>query len=585
LRPLKELSSLHLNGNQITRIQSTDFEGLTKLRVLSLSTCGIREVEPFTFVGMSLLESLILSKNQLREIATEVFSGLQSLQTLDLKNNQIATFAFDNWPPAELPSLFSLWLDGNPISRDMPKAKWYMKATMEFQQRQPLDRAKQVQCEKTSKYLLNCDYSKFGDDWGHSCSGRGISCIPNFNEVTVDAEAVRIFRTELDVLDAQIFQRQFKSEHLRRIEKLDLSSNRIKFIDDAAFLGLSALSEINLSGNELWSVPTKSFRPLTALQTLNFSSNPIFLNEEPGDVNVTTGLRLDKLYLEKCRITGTHFWKIMHMCSGVRTLSLAFNLIQSIPDSAENQSESLIELLHMNNNGLTSLSFAFHPSFGHLKQLYLDENPIRLDSNSSRKLGSNNVLEFLSLRKCDIMELPKEAFTGFRNLRYLDLDSNLLKAVTPSAFSGMDQLGIVSVVQHGKLRLHLPDLKPLLELPKLMELRIGDFETAHWVSSPQSVDHFNSNSLALPPRKSLLDGIRCNCDVSLNYCIGNWVQGPRENPTWKCVVTSKWYKALEYMDRHKEDIILATILILVFGFSLLIPMAPDIIQFWNFLYY
>uniref|UniRef100_A0A803J730 Leucine rich repeat containing 26 n=1 Tax=Xenopus tropicalis TaxID=8364 RepID=A0A803J730_XENTR len=90
-------------------------------------------------------------------------------------------------------------------------------------------------------------------------------------------------------------------QRYRRMEHLDLRSNRISTIHSRAFRYQQNLTYLDLSANQLATIPAELFRPLANLLTLDLGNNRI--SELPGSA-LDSSLALDTLYLHNNALTG-----------------------------------------------------------------------------------------------------------------------------------------------------------------------------------------------------------------------------------------------------------------------------------------
>jgi hypothetical protein len=112
-------TALELTGNQITRIESGAFNGLTNLTVLGLCDISISRIESGAFSGLPNLDTLYVCDNpQLSSIESGAFSGLTNLTELwldwNLRLSRIESGAF-----SELTNLIVLSLGDSRAMREL----------------------------------------------------------------------------------------------------------------------------------------------------------------------------------------------------------------------------------------------------------------------------------------------------------------------------------------------------------------------------------------------------------------------------------------------------------------------------------
>jgi Leucine-rich repeat (LRR) protein len=110
---MSNLGELHLEGNQITRLESGGFQALSNLQTLYLLSNQITSIENGDFQGLNNLQTLGLSANQITNLENGAFQGLSNLQGLYLYGNSITSLesgAFQG-----LSNLQTLGLTGNNI--------------------------------------------------------------------------------------------------------------------------------------------------------------------------------------------------------------------------------------------------------------------------------------------------------------------------------------------------------------------------------------------------------------------------------------------------------------------------------------
>ena len=86
---LGSITRLALWHEDITELQSGDFQGLSNLKKLDLDNNDLSELPADIFSGLSNLKTLDLRGNELTELLEGVFSGLSNLEELDLFSNEL----------------------------------------------------------------------------------------------------------------------------------------------------------------------------------------------------------------------------------------------------------------------------------------------------------------------------------------------------------------------------------------------------------------------------------------------------------------------------------------------------------------
>ena len=106
-----DVTSLHLERNNLTRLTQTMFLGRSRLKSIMLEQSSIVEIENGTFSGLDHLEVIDLGHNQLKQLFGFEFSGVVSLRELYLHHNQLVTIEAHTFK--HLSQLSVLRLDGN----------------------------------------------------------------------------------------------------------------------------------------------------------------------------------------------------------------------------------------------------------------------------------------------------------------------------------------------------------------------------------------------------------------------------------------------------------------------------------------
>ncbi|KAK7498344.1 hypothetical protein BaRGS_00010298 [Batillaria attramentaria] len=113
------LHELYLDNNTFSSISDERFQklfnGLTSLRLLSLSFTGFSAITRHTFEGLLGMQELRLNGNFLREVPTGAFSSNENLTTLQLQSNLISTITQHTFKVKTRSRLLELDLYDNPF--------------------------------------------------------------------------------------------------------------------------------------------------------------------------------------------------------------------------------------------------------------------------------------------------------------------------------------------------------------------------------------------------------------------------------------------------------------------------------------
>ena len=241
---LAAITSLSIYEENVTSLNSGDFDGLTGL----------------TYLG--------LSYNPLSLLPSDIFDDLTALTVLDLPNNQLSSIP----SLSGLTSLTDLYLNDNSFSS-----------------------------APSLSGLFALEYLDLSNNSLTSISVSGLSSLTdlylNDNSLTSFSFSGLSSLEDLDLSSNQLSSAPSVTG-LSALRYLDLSSNQLSSAPSVT--GLSALRRLNLSSNQLTSAP--SFTGLSSLERLDLSSNQ--LSSAPS----VTGLSaLENLDLSSNQLTSFSF--------------------------------------------------------------------------------------------------------------------------------------------------------------------------------------------------------------------------------------------------------------------------------------
>eukprot|EP00048_Salpingoeca_helianthica_P002710 m.59913 g.59913 ORF g.59913 m.59913 type:complete len:420 (+) comp12261_c1_seq1:242-1501(+) len=192
--------------------------------------------------------------------------------------------------------------------------------------------------------------------------------------------------------------------------KLDLSYNRVTFIEKGVFTGLNSLQYLTLMSNNLTSIASGSMDGLRSIQTLDFSSNQIASIADDALVRLGS---LNSLDLSSNAIPNFLASNVTVLPHQLQNLALQSNSISVIAKGALSKVPG-IQFLHLQGNRLTTLvAGAFYGLQG-IMQIELGDNKLRT--------------------------IEKGAFLGLRQLKLLFVYGNVAATVCIPATWPLDEL-------------------------------------------------------------------------------------------------------------------------------------------------
>ena len=227
------------------------------------------------------------------------------------------------------------------------------------------------------------------------------------------------------------------------LEELNILDCNFQEIPDRAFLGLTRLRSLNIKSSTegILSFTRGSFEGLANLQRLDLSSNKVRLAE--------TGILCSMPNLNSLNLSNTELGSVSDLglstvvsqancLRNVKTLDLSGNLVTAISSQQVFNFPSL-ERIDLSFNFIRSLdveSFVFTKD---LRELDLSNNQL---SQLPPQLLASCRLSSLSLANNSLTSLHPQLFSNQADLRQLDLSGNLLETseLKPSLFAGMSRL-------------------------------------------------------------------------------------------------------------------------------------------------
>ncbi|OZC06751.1 hypothetical protein X798_06255 [Onchocerca flexuosa] len=382
----QKFGRLDLSYNQISTVSGTAFNSINQMRQIDLSYNKIVHIPTDTFKNMAKsLKWMNLEENQLHQLPNAL-QPLRSLEILNMNGNKLTVL--DNNTINNLkPILTELLLAFNRLT-EIPTHVL-----------NGMSRLRHLDLSKNRiRYVQRLAFGKF--------DGTGTSLI----KLNLAGNLIE------NITDPGAFL------YMSSLAYLDLSHNRIRYINDNAFERLEDLESLSLQSNQLSQFPITALGNMKRLRYLLLDDNPIRILPD----YVLYRLR----YLQRLSLTRTKLQYITnrtfpgHSVSNLRSLNLAFGHINYISTAAFKNMDSL-EQLALNNNKLTSIQTLTFSSLRNLRQLTLAGNAINM--TMERSISDIPTLENLSLARNRLQQLRKATFVNLNNLEQLDLSYNQLR--------------------------------------------------------------------------------------------------------------------------------------------------------------
>ncbi|GMR36734.1 hypothetical protein PMAYCL1PPCAC_06929 [Pristionchus mayeri] len=418
--------TLRIQGENLHTIGPDSF-GTADILSLHLSHNGLRSISANAFRGLEdSLRTLRVSSNNLTELPTWSFALLSQLETLDLSSNRISLIRNKAFDETTLTSLRFLYLDDNQIEVIPTRSLRNLRCLV-----LSLSSNRLVSLEKlslpstltiidlTANLLSEIPYLALAEQ-------------PDLKEINLEGN--RIFKTDFNpeiMISSEIklilrnnriaYLNEDSFRSFRKFTTLDLSYNEIDAVSPHIFSTVSSVKELNLSHNRVTSLGRGTFENIgKALKTLNLGWNEMHtVPEALADLRVLQVLRLDGNKLSKLDVA-----PLTALKDSLEELSLSYNHLSSLP-SLLLQSMTSLKVLDLSKNRIDSVSASWR--IGNLEKLYLAAN--RLSSLSSPPF-----------------------FAHSPSLSLLDLSSNLIHSLSPSAFSTLLSIDTL-FLQHNQLKM------------------------------------------------------------------------------------------------------------------------------------
>ena len=423
---LSSLASLSITSNQLSELTDDVFQDLKALTLLDVSANNFMTLSSKTFEGLSNLKVFYLAKNKLESIPENVFQNLTSLEKISIASNQLTKLNDDVF--RNLKALTWLDISANNFIRISPK---------------------------TFEGLSNLKVLYLADNKLESIPENMFHNINNLTKLSLKGNY-------LNTLVHGTFR------NLKDLTWLDVSANNFITISPKTFEGLSNLKVFYLADNKLESLPENMFQNLTSLAELSLKGNRL------KTLFNTTFRHLSKLYslvLDENALNDLPPGLFKGL-ENLFILSIKSNRIETLKSHAFDGLSWYLTTLILDNNKINKIEEEVFQGLLGLTHLFLSNNSlVSLQKHHVKEIGM--FLYYLNLKNNSISEIEPGTFTYLQSVQTLLLQQNRIHEL-PSDISKLELLQNFNISHN-----YLEVLPPLGNLKSLKIVDLRDNSLAH----------------------------------------------------------------------------------------------------------
>ncbi|KAK3095292.1 hypothetical protein FSP39_012895, partial [Pinctada imbricata] len=445
------VEQLYLGSNNILVIENDTFPA--SIRTIGLGNNEFRFTHQNLFTNLSNLVTLGLGSNQIDYIPDDAFSGCTALSTLNLNNNNIGWLKstmfndtdlndfradsndiayIEEGTFAKFTSMYRILLNDNKLTR-IPKGDFSDKSVSYILS---FANNRITEIDTGTFNTLSVGYFYLGNNQISVLKSEAFKDVSIGETFTLTGNVLKTLesRAMVGVSCDTLSMNGMAITHIPTdgfvalsTKNLYLHNNKITYLEEGAFDGVSITEDLTLYNNGLVSLQGNVFSNSSTVNDLLLNNN----NISYIPINAFDNLAMTRIYLQDNSITDYPTDALKN--KGLQTIDLTNNQISEVTGNSF-LDHTTVTRLELDNNKLAKITSGTLDALLNLEDLDLSDNNITyIEPLSFSQLTD---LQTLDLSNNNLIFFPK--LPNMTSLKSVDLGNNQLVSIEPNAFDDFE---------------------------------------------------------------------------------------------------------------------------------------------------